>query len=85
MADYKCPTVIRLFLISPAVVGHKGSNRVTEFRRVLKQTESGQEGDFCSIEFQELDYDETDGSTVYETLNIGKSLLYVQRIVRLST
>lgn len=85
MADCKCPTVIRLFLISPAVVGHKGSNRVTEFRRALQQTESGQEGDFCRIEFQELDYDETDGSTVYETLNIGKSLLYVQRIVRLST
>lgn len=51
----------------------------------MQQTESGQEGDFCKIEFQKLDYDETDGSTVYETLNIGKSLFYVQRILRLST
>lgn len=85
MADYKCPMVIRLFLISSAVVGHKGSNRVGEFRQALQQTESGQEGDFCKIDFQKLDYDETDGSTVYETLNIGKSLFYVQRILRLST
>lgn len=72
MADFECPTVIRLVLISPAVVGYKGSNRVTEFQRALQQTENNEEGNFCRIEFQALDYDETDGGTVYETLSIGK-------------
>lgn len=63
------------YYLTAAVVGHKGSNRVTEFRQALQQTESGQEGDFCRIEFQKLDYDETDGSTVYETLNIARDTL----------
>lgn len=72
MAHIECPAVIRLLLISPAVVGYKGSNRVTEFQGALQQTENNQEGNFCRIEFRALNYDETDGSTVYETLTIGK-------------
>lgn len=63
------------YYLTAAVVGYKGSNRVTEFQRALQQTENNQEGNFCRIEFQALDYDETDGGTVYETLSIARDTL----------
>lgn len=65
------PVVIRsFFLISPAVVGNKGSNRISDFQGALQESENRSK-DYCRIDFLSLEYDQTDGSKVYETLKTG--------------
>ncbi|XP_022340707.2 glutamate receptor ionotropic, kainate 2-like [Crassostrea virginica] len=62
------------YYLTAAVVGNKGSNRISDFQGALQESENRSK-DYCRIDFLSLEYDQTDGSKVYETLKTARDTL----------
>ncbi|XP_062610326.1 glutamate receptor ionotropic, kainate glr-3-like, partial [Saccostrea cucullata] len=67
------------YYLTAAVVGDKGSNRIAKFRQTLQRQNN--DSGYCKIEFIQLDYDQTDGDAVYQSLNTARQTLNNESVV----
>lgn len=64
---------VPILSISLAIAGYKGSSQIDEFRQALKKQTSND--DYCQVEFLQLDYDQADGTAVFNSLEKGITYL----------
>ena len=53
-------------------MGHKGKVNIDEYIEIAEILGKGEDG-FCRINFTSLEYDTTDGKSVYKSLKEGKN------------
>ncbi|XP_048780538.2 glutamate receptor ionotropic, kainate 2-like [Ostrea edulis] len=61
------------YSLTAAIAGYKGSSQIDEFRQALKKQTSND--DYCQVEFLQLDYDQADGTAVFNSLEKARSTL----------
>ena len=59
-------------------MGRKGEVHLEEYEKIAEAL-SGDEESFCKIEFTALEYDTSNGSSVYSSLKNGKQLYFGNR------
>jgi hypothetical protein len=57
-------------------VGHKGKVNINEYIQIAEVLGNGEDS-YCRLNFTSLEYDTTDGTSVYESLKEG-TLNYIQ-------
>ena len=65
------PHCVKLFILFLAIMGRKGDVNLEAYEKIAEAL-SGDEESFCRIEFTALEYDTSNGSSVYSSLKNGE-------------
>ena len=65
-------------MLFSAIVGYKNKTEINIYNAVHNTMRDITKSQYCELEFFSLEYDQTDGDTVYNSLTTGKILVLGQ-------
>ncbi|XP_069133295.1 glutamate receptor ionotropic, kainate 3-like [Argopecten irradians] len=68
------------YLLNAAVLGRKGQTVIEDYRRVAEVLQEGHK-DYCQVRFTPVEYDNSNGTTVYESLKTALDIFANPEIV----